>query len=62
MRSKFMQKIAGLFLTLAMIGASSVSLSAQPKPAANAKPKTSAQSAATKLNIPIPDIKYTKFV
>lgn len=57
-----MQKIAGLFLALAMISASSVSLSAQPKPAANTKPKTPAHSAATKLNIPIPDIKYTKFV
>src|SRR5712672_3130771 len=57
-----MHKTAGLFLALAIISASSVRLSAQSKPAANAKPKTPAHSAATNLNIPIPDIKYTKFV
>jgi zinc protease len=57
-----MHKIAGLFLALAVISAGSVTLSAQPKPAATAKPTAPAHSAATKLNIPIPDIKYTKFV
>ncbi|HWS18999.1 MAG TPA: pitrilysin family protein [Candidatus Elarobacter sp.] len=57
-----MHKIAGLFLALAVISAGSVNLSAQPKPAATAKPTAPAHSAATKLNIPIPDIKYTKFV
>ncbi|HEY5028953.1 MAG TPA: hypothetical protein VIK39_11130, partial [Candidatus Angelobacter sp.] len=57
-----MYKIAALFLALAVISASSFSQSAQPKPAATAKPTAPAHSAATKLNIPIPDIKYTKFV
>src|SRR5882724_3966321 len=45
-----------------MIIASALSQTAQSKPAENAKPKTPAHSAATNLNIPIPDIKYTKFV
>jgi zinc protease len=62
LRSKFMHKTAGLFLALAVISAGSVNLSAQPRPAATAKPTAPAHSAATKLNIPIPDIKYTKFV
>src|SRR6476619_3494859 len=62
LRSKFMHKIAGLFLAVALISASSVHLTAQPKPAASPAPKTAARSAPAKLNIPIPDIKYTKFV
>jgi zinc protease len=62
LRSKFMHKIAGLFLALVVISAGSVTLSAQPKSAATAKSTAPAHSAATKLNIPIPDIKYTKFV
>ena len=57
-----MHTIAGLFLALSMFSASAFSQSAQPKTVANAKSKTSAQSASSNLNIPIPDIKYTKFV
>ncbi len=57
-----MHKIAGLFLALAMISASALSQTAQSRPAENTKPKTPAHAAATNLNIPIPDIKYTKFV
>jgi zinc protease len=62
LKSKFLYKIASLFLALAVISASSFSQNVQPKPAANAKPTASAHSAATKLSIPIPDIKYTKFM
>ena len=57
-----MHTIAGLILAMAMISASALSQTAQSKPAENAKPKTPAHAAATNLNIPIPDIKYTKFV
>lgn len=57
-----MHKIAGLFLAVTLIGASSFSQSAPPKPAAKPAPKTTARSAAASPQIPIPDIKYTKFV
>jgi zinc protease len=62
LKSKFLYKIAGLFLALAVISASSFSQSAQPKPAAKTAPKTTAHAAPSALNIPIPDIKYTRFV
>jgi zinc protease len=62
LKSKFLYKIAGLFLALAVISGSSFSDSAQPKPAAKTAPKTTAHAAASPLNIPIPDIKYTRFV
>ena len=62
MRSKFMHKIAGLFLAVTLIGTGSFSQSAPPKPAAKPASKTTAHSAAASLQIPIPDIKYTKFV
>jgi zinc protease len=62
LRSKFMHKIAGLFLAVTLIATSSFSQSAPPKPATNEKPKTPAHSTAASPNIPIPDIKYTKFV
>src|SRR4030081_1948973 len=57
-----MHTITSVFLALSMFGASAFSQSAQPKAVANAKPKTSAQSASSNLNITIPDIKYTKLV
>jgi zinc protease len=55
-----MHKTARLMLSLILLTAGPFTLIAQPKPA----PKKSrpAQSATGKLNIPIPDIKYTKFV
>ncbi|HZE25071.1 MAG TPA: pitrilysin family protein [Blattabacteriaceae bacterium] len=52
-----MHKTAGLFLAVTLIGINSFSQSAPPKPAA----KTAAHSTASP-QIPIPDIKYTKFV
>src|ERR1044071_6222780 len=54
-----MNKIAGLFLALIVACGGSLYLSAQQKPAS--KPKAPA-AAAGNVNIPIPDIKYTKFV
>jgi zinc protease len=60
LKSKFMNKTAGLILSLTLIICAAISLIAQPKPAA--KPATAAHSAASNVNIPIPDIKYTKFV
>ena len=62
MRSKFMHKIASLFLAVILISAISFSQSAPPKPANRPASKTGAHSAATSPQIPIPDIKYTKFV
>ena len=62
MKSKFMHKIAGLFLAVTLIGINSFSQSAPPKPAAKPAAKTAARSTATSPQIPIPDIKYTKFV
>src|SRR6185312_1742475 len=62
LRSKFMHKIAGLFLAVTLIGISSFSQSASPKPAVNPASKTTAHTAAASPQIPIPDIKYTKFV
>ncbi|HEX3155815.1 MAG TPA: insulinase family protein, partial [Candidatus Angelobacter sp.] len=62
MRSKFMHNIAALLLVVTFIATSCFSQSAPPKPATNEKPKTPAHSAAASPNIPIPDIKYTKFV
>jgi zinc protease len=55
-----MHTIAGLFLALIVASTSSVSQNAQPKP--EAKAKAPAHSAASSVNIPIPDIKYTRFV
>jgi zinc protease len=55
-----MNKTAGLFLALTVVSFSSLRLSAQQEPAA--PPKAPAHAAAGGVNIPIPDIKYTKFV
>jgi zinc protease len=55
-----MNKIAGLFLALMAVSISSLCLSAQPAPASKAKEP--AHAAASNVKIPIPDIKYTKFV
>jgi zinc protease len=64
LRSKLTQKIAGLALAAAFVFFGSFAANAQDKaaakPAADAKPK--AATAASAVNIPIPDIKYTKFV
>jgi zinc protease len=64
LRSKLTQKIAGLALAAAFVFFGSFSANAQDKaaakPAADAKPKAAATANA--INIPIPDIKYTKFV
>ncbi len=62
MRSKLIYTIAGPFLAAILIGTSSFSQSAPPKPAASPAKKTAAHSVATSPQIPIPDIKYTKFV
>ncbi|HEY2391040.1 MAG TPA: pitrilysin family protein [Candidatus Angelobacter sp.] len=56
-----MNKIAGLFLALMIASFSSLSLSAQPAAPAP-KAKAPAHTAASSVKIPIPDIKYTKFV
>jgi zinc protease len=55
-----MNQIARLFLALTLACALALSVSAQPKPAAKAKEP--AHRAASAVNIPIPDIKYAKFV
>jgi zinc protease len=64
LKSKLTQKIAGLALALAIASFGTISVIAQEKapakPAAVAKPKAAA--VANAVNIPIPDIKYTKFV
>ncbi len=64
LKSKLTQKIAGLALALAIASFGPVSAIAQDKapakPASAAKPKAAA--VANAVNIPIPDIKYTKFV
>ena len=57
-----MNTIAGLLLATILIGASSFSQSAPPKPAASPAKAAATHSAATSPQIPIPDIKYTKFV
>ena len=57
-----MHTIAGLLLATILISSSSFSQSAPPKPAASPAKKTAAHSVATSPQIPIPDIKYTKFV
>ncbi len=67
MKSKLINKIAGLFLTLTLACAVSLDLGAQAKPAASdakapTAKKSAASAAASGVNIPIPDIKYTKFV
>jgi zinc protease len=54
-----MHKIAGLFLGLTVLSSSCVYLGAQPKSAPKAKAPA---PAAASVNIPILDIKYTKFV
>jgi zinc protease len=56
-----MHKTAGLFLAVTLIGINSFSQSAPPKSAASPAPKTATHSTASP-QIPIPDIKYTKFV
>jgi zinc protease len=60
LRSKFMHTIARLALSLILVTAGSFTLTAQSQPA----PKKSAppRAAASNVNIPIPEIKYTKFV
>jgi len=58
LKSKSTTTIAGLLLAL-MIAGAGISLSAQSKPAPKA---TTQPAAASSVNIPIPDIKYTKFV
>jgi zinc protease len=55
-----MSKIAGLLLTLMIVSPGSLRLSAQQTAAPKAKP--AALAAAGSVNIPIPDVKYTKFV
>ena len=55
-----MHRIARLMLSLILVTAGSFTLIAQPKPAA--KKNAPSHSAASNINIPIPDIKYTKFV
>src|SRR6476619_552017 len=60
LRSKFMHTITRLMLSLILVTAGSFTLTAQPKPAP--KKSAPAHSAASNVNIPIPDIKYTKFV
>ena len=57
-----MHTIAGPFLAAILMGAGSFSQSAPPKPAASPAKKAAAHSAAASPQIPIPDIKYTKFV
>jgi zinc protease len=57
-----MHKMAGLFMAVALVGTVSFSQSAPPKPAASPTPKTATRAAAKSPQIPIPDIKYTKFV
>ena len=61
MRSKSIYTIAGLLLAVT-ISFSPLGLSAQQKPAVKAPAKAPAHAAASSVNIPIPDIKYTKFV
>jgi len=60
LRSKLIHKIVGPFLALMVMNLSSLGQAAQTEPAA--KPKAPAHAAPGKVNIPIPDIKYTKFV
>lgn len=63
MKSKFMRTIASLVLAAAAMSYVSLPLAAQAQ--TEAKPKTApkAKTAATNaVNIPIPDVKYTKFV
>jgi zinc protease len=55
-----MNKIAGLFLALMIASFSSLCLIAQP--ASAPKAKAPEHAAASSVKIPIPDIKYTKFV
>src|SRR6185312_10209319 len=62
LRSKFMHTIAGLSLATILMGTHSLSQSASPKPAASPAKTTATRSAAASPQIPIPDIKYTKFV
>ncbi|HEY1937857.1 MAG TPA: pitrilysin family protein [Candidatus Angelobacter sp.] len=61
MRSKSIYTIAGLLLAVT-ISFSPLGLSAQQEPAVKAPAKAPAHAAASSVNIPIPDIKYTKFV
>jgi len=60
LRNKLMHKIAHLTLSSILVTAGSLTLIAQPKPAP--KKSAPASSVASKVDIPIPDIKYTKFV
>src|SRR5215467_13709973 len=58
LRNKLMQKTASAVLALAAVSFGSLILSSQARPAAPARKATSTSN----VNIPIPDIKYTKFV
>src|SRR5215467_1065031 len=58
LRNKLMQKTASAVLALAAVSFGSLILSSQARPAAPARKATSTAG----VNIPIPDIKYTKFV
>src|SRR6476661_178115 len=60
LRNKLMHKIAHLTLSLILVTAGSLTLIAQPKPAP--KKSAPASSVASKVDIPIPQIPYTKFV
>ena len=57
-----MHTIAGTLLATILSGTSSFSQSAPPKPAASPAKAAATHSAAKSPQIPIPDIKYTKFV
>jgi zinc protease len=59
LRSNFMQKLAGLLLAATVFTFGSFNLGAQSKPAPKA---AAATSAGNSVNIPIPDVKYTRFV
>src|SRR5260221_1649129 len=59
LRNKLMHRGTTLFTVVALSFLSAVSLPGQAKPAAKPKPHA---AAAASVNIPVPDIKYTKFV
>ncbi|HEU4413308.1 MAG TPA: pitrilysin family protein [Candidatus Angelobacter sp.] len=60
MKSKLLHKLVGTMLAAVLFSVVSSPLGAQDKPAPKAKAPAAAP--AGNLNIPIPDIKYTKFV
>src|SRR5258708_2991052 len=59
LRNKSMHRVVNLFVVVALFLMSAASSLGQAKPAAKAK---APNAAAASVNIPIPDIKYTKFV